>query len=149
MGLKLMSTNAVSAITSQTPSTSDTQAVSTSKNTLSQNDFLQLLVTQMTTQDPLNPQSSTDFSAQMAQFTSLEQAKNMASDIAKLQSNEQFTSANNMLGRTVSLDDNTAGVVSGVNRESGTPKILVNGLYYDLSQVQSVYYSDSRLTNNL
>lgn len=103
----------------------------------------------MTTQDPLNPQSSTDFSAQMAQFTSLEQSKNMAADIAKLQSNEQFTSANNMLGRTVLLDDNTAGVVSGVNIESGAPKIQVNGKSYELSQVQSVYYVDSRLTNNL
>ena len=49
--------------------------------TLGQNDFLKLLVTQMTSQDPLNPQKDTDFIAQMAQFSSLEQSKTMASDV--------------------------------------------------------------------
>jgi len=41
---------------------------------LGQNDFLQLLVTQMQNQDPMSPMQDTEFIAQMAQFTSLEQS---------------------------------------------------------------------------
>ena len=54
------------------------------KATLGQDDFLQLLVKQMTAQDPMNPQGDTEFIAQMAQFSSLEQTKSMSSDIAML-----------------------------------------------------------------
>ena len=53
-----------------------------SKNTrntgeLGKNDFLQLLITQVQHQDPLDPQSDTDFIAQMAQFSALEQMQNL------------------------------------------------------------------------
>jgi flagellar basal-body rod modification protein FlgD len=45
--------------------------------TLNQADFLQLLVTQMSSQDPLNPESDTDFAAQLAQFSSLQATQTM------------------------------------------------------------------------
>jgi len=38
---------------------------------LGKDDFLQLLVTQLQNQDPLNPMDSTEFTAQLAQFSSL------------------------------------------------------------------------------
>lgn len=44
---------------------------------LGKDEFLQLLVTQMQYQDPLNPTSDTEFIAQMAQFSSLEQMQNL------------------------------------------------------------------------
>ena len=50
--------------------------------TLSQNDFLKLLVTQMSAQDPLNPKGDLDMAAQMAQFTSLEQTRTIATTAA-------------------------------------------------------------------
>ena len=46
-------------------------------NALGKDEFLQLLVTQMQYQDPLNPTSDTEFIAQMAQFSSLEQMQNL------------------------------------------------------------------------
>ena len=49
---------------------------------LGQDEFLQLLVTQMRNQDPLKPVSDTEFIAQMAQFSNLEQTKEMSGDIA-------------------------------------------------------------------
>ncbi|MEI6722362.1 MAG: flagellar hook capping FlgD N-terminal domain-containing protein, partial [Betaproteobacteria bacterium] len=110
--------------------------------TLGQNDFLKLLVTQMTSQDPLNPQKDTEFIAQMAQFSSLEQSKTMSADISQLRTQQQFLQANAMLGQAVSLQvdkDTTAqGIVSAVQIEAGTPKLMVGGQAFALSQVLSV-----------
>ena len=107
--------------------------------TLGQDDFLQLLVAQMTTQDPLAPSKDTDVFAQMATFSSLEQAKTMQSDIASLRKDQQVLQANSLLGRTVEIQVNestaTRGMVTAVHVEAGTPKVEVDGRSYDLSQV--------------
>ncbi|MBR1735637.1 MAG: flagellar hook capping protein, partial [Firmicutes bacterium] len=44
---------------------------------LDKNAFLRLLTTQLQYQDPLSPMENTEFIAQMAQFTSLEQMQNL------------------------------------------------------------------------
>lgn len=110
-------------------------AVSGTQQTLTQNDFLQLLVAQMQNQDPLNPQSDTEMAAQMAQFTSLQQSSAMSGSLAMLQ-------ANSLIGSTVSLQidpqTSTSGEVQGVIMQNGAPEIIVNGLGYSLSQVTSV-----------
>lgn len=102
--------------------------------TLGQEDFLKLLVTQMSQQDPMNPVKDTEFIAQMAQFSSLEQSKAMMQDMASLR-------ASTLLGTTVTLNDDEAesgvvtGVVESVVMDKGVPKLFVNGSRYDLSEV--------------
>ncbi len=54
------------------------------KKDLGKDDFLNLLVTQMTNQNPLEPMGDTEFLAQMAQFSSLEQMQNIASGMELL-----------------------------------------------------------------
>lgn len=49
------------------------QDPSTRANSLGSDAFLQLLVTQLQNQDPTNPESNTEFVAQLATFSSLEQ----------------------------------------------------------------------------
>ena len=44
---------------------------------VSQQDFLKLLITQLQHQDPMEPQDSQQFAAQLAQFSSLEELKNL------------------------------------------------------------------------
>jgi flagellar basal-body rod modification protein FlgD len=105
--------------------------------TLNQADFLKLLVTQMTSQDPLNPQSDTAFAAQLAQFSALQETQTMTGNIQGLQ-------ANSLIGSTVSVTSNTnsantdSGVVTGVDLSSGSPAIVVNGQSYPLTQLLSV-----------
>jgi flagellar basal-body rod modification protein FlgD len=107
--------------------------------TLGQDDFLKLLVTQLTSQDPMAPKSDTEFIAQMAPFSSLEQAKTMQADIARLRADQQILQANSFLGRTVEIqvDETTriSGLVSAVTMEAGTPKLVVGEGSYDLNQV--------------
>jgi flagellar basal-body rod modification protein FlgD len=103
--------------------------------TLNQNDFLKLLVSQIQYQDPMNPKSDTDMASQMAQFTALQQASQSTSSLAMMQ-------ANSLVGSTVMLQvdskTSTSGVVTGVQMKNGAPQITVNGNYYGLSQITAV-----------
>lgn len=136
-----MSTTAVSSVSSIKTNT-DEAAVRLPSKTLGQDDFLQLLVAQLSAQDPLNPQKDTEFIAQMAQFSALEQTRTMQSDISGLRSEQQTAQAASMIGRTVSLQESsgviTTGVVSGLSLQTGTPQIIVNGKPYALSQLLGV-----------
>jgi flagellar basal-body rod modification protein FlgD len=114
--------------------------VSGANQTLSQNDFLQLLVAQMENQDPLQPESDTEMASQMAQFSTLTATTNMSSSLSQMQ-------ANSLIGSTVTVQQanskNTAsGVVQqvllGAESSDGTPQVVINGTAYDLSQVLSV-----------
>lgn len=51
-------------------------------NQLGKDDFLRILITQLRYQDPLSPMEDTDFIAQMAQFSTLEQMKNLSQDFS-------------------------------------------------------------------
>lgn len=88
-------------------SDSDYLKVTSGRNTqqeLDKNAFMNLLVTQMKYQDPLNPMDNQEMMAQLAQFTALEQMTNMAQNVEK-----QF--ANGMIGKYVSYQytDTTTG----------------------------------------
>ena len=120
--------SSISSVSNSTTSTAS--ALDTTPNpsqTLNQNDFLKLLVSQIQYQDPMNPKSDTDMASQMAQFTTMLQA-------------------NSLLGSTVTvpadLQNPTAGtingVVSGVVMNNGTPQITVGTNTYTLSQVLAV-----------
>lgn len=56
----------------------------TKKNEMGKDAFLQLLVTQMQYQDPLDPQDNGEYLAQLAQFSSLEQMTNVAEGLSKV-----------------------------------------------------------------
>ena len=122
--------------------TSKSSSTSEGMNSLGKDDFLSLLITQMENQDPLNPRQDTEFIAQMAQFSTLEQSKSMQQDIAALRSEQQLLQANAVLGHVVALEDEQGtlirGPVSAIQLEAGTPKLVVNGQPYDLSTLLSV-----------
>lgn len=108
------------------------------KQTLDQDDFLKLLIAQLSAQDPMNPVSNAEFIGQMAQFSTLEQTKGLSSELSAMRADQQVLQANGMLGRDVSLRVNDSilhGTVTAVEVEAGTPRIVVDGVAYDLSQV--------------
>ena len=109
---------------------------------LGQDEFLKLLVVQMRNQDPLKPVSDTEFIAQMAQFSNLEQTKEMSGDIAKLRQSTAFNQATALMGKQVRLlsdeDNFTKGIVTDLTVKDGEVSLIVNGKTYELGQVVSV-----------
>jgi len=89
----------------------------TSKPTvLGKDDFLNLLITQLQNQDPLNPTDSTEFTAQLAQFSSLEQLNNVNTNLEQLQNFQ--ASANNsqavsLLGKEITTNGNFLQLTDG------------------------------------
>ena len=88
----LLNTITVDGITYNAQKYSDATAAQkvTDNSALGKDAFLQLLVTQMQYQDPLDPQDNGEYLAQLAQFSALEQMTNVAeglSDVSTLVSN--------------------------------------------------------------
>ncbi len=61
------------------------------QKTMGKNDFLKMLVAQLQSQDPLNPMDSTGFTAQLAQFSSLEQLQNIDASLSALKSAQRVS----------------------------------------------------------
>src|SRR5712691_5477617 len=135
--MQVAATNLISTDANYQPGSTRTPT-----KTLNQDDFLRLVMAQLSNQDPLNPQKDTEFIAQMTQFSALEQSKSMQQDIAKLQTDQQFMQANSMLGRAVTLQDDQGNLINGtvtaIQVQAGTPQLVVNGQPYDLSTVLSI-----------
>ncbi len=120
----------------------DTANKSDKRNTgeLGKSDFLNLLVTQLRYQDPLNPVEDKEFIAQMAQFTSLEQMQNMNSTLTQAQG---FS----LIGKTVTatVTDETTnaistveGSVTGVKMISGKVYVVVNERDVPIENISNV-----------
>jgi flagellar basal-body rod modification protein FlgD len=113
----------------------------TAQQSLGKDDFLKLLVTQLSNQDPTSPMDNTQFISQMAQFSSLEQMTNMNGEFSKLNSMLTSSNAVSTIGKTVDLnlgDTTTTGVVDAVTYGQD-PQVRVNGMFYSMKQIQAVY----------
>jgi len=126
-----------------------TQAADTSlqQAVVSQEDLFRILLTQLNYQDPMKPMDNAEFIAQLAQFTSLEQAR---------QSNEKFESLLRMqsagqsiglLTRSVQIGTQTGaevGQVTSITFAEGSPQLTIktaDGRFINnvaLSQVQII-----------
>jgi flagellar basal-body rod modification protein FlgD len=80
------------------------------KDTLGQEDFMRLLLKELSHQDPLNPMDSKEFTVQLTQFSSLEgiaEINNNLDDLLTYQRSMQNTTVTNMIGKTVEVDGNS------------------------------------------
>lgn len=75
----------------------------TQSNTINQEDFIRLFLTQLQFQDPLEPVDNREFLAQLAQFTSLEQSRQTSQNTTDLLSMNATTQAVGLLNRQVEV----------------------------------------------
>lgn len=94
----------IQELTQPTLASGANAATQRSDDIMGKEDFLTLLVTQLKNQDPLNPDEPTEFTAQLAQFSSLEQLFNMNESIENLvtsNSNSDRLSTLQTIGKNV------------------------------------------------
>lgn len=112
---------------------------------LGKDEFLQLLVCQMKNQDPLEPEKDTDFIAQLAQFSALEQMQNLNETAVNSQ-------AFGLVDKYVKIKTKSPsgsyseinGVVDYITMKDGEAQLSVDGKLYkisDLVEVKDSYYA--------
>lgn len=84
-------------------------------SSLTQQDFLKILLTQLTYQDPMKPMDNQEFMAQMAQFTSLEQTQQLNAKLETLIGNQAALQSVGLIGRTVDISTASGTVTGTVN----------------------------------
>ncbi len=97
-------------------STTSTQQT-TGKSSLGKDDFMKLMISQLQNQDPLNPMDGTAFSAQLAQFSSLEQLTNLNTYM------KQSIDANATLTQSINNTLITGLIGKGVKLSGGDLKV--------------------------
>lgn len=111
------------------------------KQELGKDDFLQLLIAQLTHQDPTEPVKDTEFIAQMAQFSSLEQMMNMTKNLDLMNQTLSSADAVSAVGKKVDIETGgevLSGVVTAVKRGE-VPEVQVNGNWYNWKEVSTIY----------
>lgn len=95
---------------------------------LGQEDFLKVLLTQLSFQDPLKPMDNQEFIAQMAQFTNLELTRQQREQVDSLLTIQSATQAIGLIGKTVEVRTSTGsqvGNVTTITFRNGAPLATV------------------------
>jgi flagellar basal-body rod modification protein FlgD len=128
-------------------STTATSSAALQNNKLGMEDFLKVLLTQLTYQDPLKPVDNQQFMAQMAQFTSLEQTHQLNTKLEQLINNQAALQSVGLIGKTVEIANGNAtvtGTVTSLSFRGDAPTFTLtatNGTVLQsigLSQILSV-----------
>jgi flagellar basal-body rod modification protein FlgD len=110
-------------------------------------DYMKLLVAQLQNQNPLEPMDNADMSAQMAQFSQLQQTENLNTSFSQVLDVVQRSYASSLIGKEVSFesqaDDGTTQTRTGAVEQitlgdNETILLTVGGRQIDLADVASV-----------
>ena len=98
-------------------------------NNLGLQDFLNVLLTQLTYQDPLKPMDNEQFMAQLAQFTALGQTQQLNTSMSALLNTQASLQSVGLIGRTVDITSGSStvtGTVQSLSMSGDTPTMTVN-----------------------
>lgn len=103
-------------------------ATTPAASSLGLQDFIKVLTTQLTYQDPLKPMDNQEFMAQVAQFTALEQSQQMNERMQQLVDNQAALQSIGLIGRNVEIataTGRTAGTVTALSLQGDAPVLTL------------------------
>ncbi len=113
-----------------------------SKKQLNASDFINMMVTQLQNQDPMEPTKNSELLAQMSQIGQLQSSTTLQDSLKGLVLQNQIGSAGNLIGKSIQgLDDKNANVAGIVN----SVKVQDNSVYLELDTGKTL--SLSNVTN--
>ena len=120
---------AVEAVSGVSGATTPPSAAAEQKATIDYNSFLKLLVAEMKNQDPTEPMKNTEYIAQLASFSQVEQTIQTNKQLEQILSASSIAQAGSLIGKTVtSQDGSITGVVQKVELyDDGVVAVLQNG----------------------
>ena len=116
-------------MTTTIPTGANQATTSTSKTAVDYQSFLKLLIAEMKNQDPTKPMDSTQYVAQLATFSQVEQSVQTNTKLDQIMQSSALSQADALIGRSItSADGKTTGVVASVKLASnGLIAVLQNG----------------------
>lgn len=120
-----------------------TEAQSLDNSSINQEDFIRLFLAQLSNQDPMEPVDNSEFLAQMAQFTGLEQTRLMNENLTSMLGMESSSQGLSLLGRNVQVNSSTGtfeGAVEGVQFDA-------QGLRLTIKNSSDEFLTDVSLTD--
>ena len=116
-------------MTTTIPTGANSTTTSTSKTAVDYQSFLKLLIAEMKNQDPTKPMDSTQYVAQLATFSQVEQSVQTNTKLDQIMQSSALSQADALIGRTItSADGKTTGTVASVTlASSGLIAVLQNG----------------------
>jgi flagellar basal-body rod modification protein FlgD len=116
-------------MTTTMPTGANQASQSTSKTAVDYQSFLKLLIAEMKNQDPTKPMDSTQYVAQLATFSQVEQSVQTNTKLDQIMQSSALSQADALIGRSItSADGKTSGTVASVRlASSGLIAVLQNG----------------------
>ena len=138
----MINTIASSQVVSNPRDSSSSNVSAKSSAALQMDDFLQLLTSQISNQDPLEPMKDTEFISQMANIASLEQMQQFTKGFETFASSQKDLVAQAYLGKMVNISQDgleISGLVDSVEKSSeGDIFVSVNNKNYLPSDITKV-----------
>jgi flagellar basal-body rod modification protein FlgD len=133
-----------SAIGTAASGSSSTSSTTPNPNaSLTANDFIQFMVTELQNQDPLDPTDSDEMLSQMTDIGQLESSTDLQNSLTTMVTQNQIASAANMIGMNIQGTDANSNQVSGTVSSvqvstSGVNLIMSTGDTVPLNNVTSI-----------
>ena len=142
-----MSTSGVNSSSSSSASSSSSSSTANPYSSLTLNDFVQLLVTELEQQDPTQPVDNSTILNEVGQMDSISSNMQLNTTMQSMQLGQDVNTGSSLLGKTVTGTDtnnnSVDGVVDSVTVSSGNVQLNVGSQVMDISKVASIVSGSS------
>lgn len=106
-------------------------------------DFLDLLISQITNQNPMEPMDNETMVTQMTQMQTMQTLEQLNDTMGIMMLYQNLMNSINLIGKKVTVispetGEDVVGNVEGIRIENGFPGVVIDGEFYDISLVRNI-----------